>query len=415
MKRKIFLSLGLIVFMVGFICADVVNAAGKPVKIGLGGIFSGRLAMLTQSQLNAMIITVEEINKRGGLLGRPIEIIHRDSKGKPEEAVKIARNFIERDKVDFLFDGGTSREAFAVKEVTRDLNFLTLVTASETTALTADPATFSKWTFRIAVQGFYGNVSFAMQVARIAKRDKLKKFYALIPDYSFGRDQETIFFHHLKQYYPEMKKLGTVYPKLFQPDFSPEITTILAAKPDAIFSVVWGGDLVALLKQAKVYGLFDRVQLFTMDLTHVVNTKELRPVPEGLPGMVRHARNVPDTPLNHAFWDKYVERYGIGPVHWAYQASAALLFLEKAVKKTGTLDHAAIAKALRGMTIKAPCGHPPDNTLTIRPEDQTVVNYVQGFGYTTSKPPYFKDITYVDWNEIRKAEKAYLKAQGWAK
>ena len=100
MKRKIFLSLGLIVFMVGFIGADMVNAAGKPVKIGLGGIFSGRLAMLTQSQLNAMTITVEEINKRGGLLGRPIEIIHRDSKGKPEEAVKIARNFIERDKVE---------------------------------------------------------------------------------------------------------------------------------------------------------------------------------------------------------------------------------------------------------------------------------------------------------------------------
>ena len=415
MKKKILLSLGLIVFMVGFIGAGAVNAAEKPVKIGLGGIFSGRLAMLTQSQLNAMKFTVEEINKRGGLLGRPIEIIYRDSKGKPEEAVKIARNFIEQDKVDFFFDGGTSREAFAVKEVIRDLNFLTFVTASETTALTADPEKFCKWTFRIAVQGFYGTAAFGIQVARIAKKNNLKKFYAIIPDYAFGRDQEAIFFHHLKQYYPEVEKLGAVYPKLFQPDFSPEITTILAAKPDALFNVTWGGDLVAMLKQAKVYGLLDRMQLFTIDLTHIVNTKELRPVPEGLPGMVRHARNVPDTPLNHAFWDKYVERYGIGPVHWAYQANAALLFLEKAVKQTGTLDHEALANALRGMSIEAPCGHPPDNTLTIRPEDQTVVNYVQGFGYSTAKSPYFKDITYIDWNDIRNAETAYLKAQGWRK
>jgi branched-chain amino acid transport system substrate-binding protein len=415
MKRKLLLSLSLVAILVGSMGAGLVSAAEKPVKIGLTGIFSGRLAMLTQSQLNAMKITAEEINERGGLLGRPIEIIHRDSKGKPEEAVKIARDFIERDKVDFLFDGGTTREAFAVKEVSRDLKFLTLITAAETTAITADPAQFGEWSFRVAVQGLHGNVGFARAVANVAKEKNLKRFYAVIPDYAFGRDQESVFFHFLKQYYPEVEKVGTVYPKLFQPDFSPEITTVLAAKPDAVFNVVWGGDFVAFYKQAEVYGLFSQAQLFTIELTHIVNTAELRPVPEGLPSMVRHARNVPDTPENHAYWDKYVERYGIGPVHWGYQASTALLFLEAAAQKAGTLEHAAIAKALRGLTIKAPSAQPPAGTVTMRAKDQTAIYYVQAFGYTTAKAPYFKDITYIDWDDILEAEKSYLESQGWTK
>jgi len=401
--------------MVGFIGSGVVKAADKPVKIGFVSIFSGRVAFLGKSFIEGMTITAEAINKRGGLLGRPIEIIHRDSKGKPEEAVKIARDFIERDKVDFFFDGCTSREAFAVKEVTRDLKFLTFTTGSETTAFTADPKIFSKYNFRVSRMGLHDAVSTAIMYAKVAKRDKLKKWYSFIPDYAFGRDYEAVMFHHLKQYYPEVKVLGSLYPRLFQPDYTPYITTILAAKPDALFSVVWGGDLTAFIKQATVYGLFHQMRFFSFDLSDVINSGELRPIPVGRASMIRHARNVPDTALNHDYYDRYVKRWGVGPTNYSYEGSSALLFLEAAVKKAGTLDHEDVAKALRGITIKSPCGQPPEGTLTMRAKDQTAIHYVQAFGYTTSKPPYFKDIQYIDWDEILKAEAPYLKMKGWLK
>ena len=415
MRKKILMSVALIVFLAGFIGVNIVKAETKPVRIGFVSILSGRLAMLGQAAVNGMLITAEEINKRGGLLGRPIEITHRDSKGKPEEAVKIARNFIERDKVDFLIDGSTTREAFAIKEVTRDLEFLTFTTASETTSFTADPAKFGEWSFRTSRQSIHDMAACAIMAARIAKRDKLTKWYAIIPDYAFGHDQYDVFFTHLKQYYPEVKVLGAVYPKLFEPDFTPHITTVLAAKPQAVFSVVWGGDAVALYKQGQVYGLFEKVRFFQNEMSHFVNTGELRPVPDGFPTTIRHARNAPDTPANHQFWDEYVKRYKMGPVHWSYEASAALLFLEAAVKKVGTLEHRALAEALRGITVKSPWGHPPDCTITMRAKDQTCIHYAQAIGYSTSKPPYCRDVELISWDDLLKAEAAYMKQKGWIK
>ena len=421
MRKQRFLTLALAVLVAASIGAFSARATAEtkaganPVRIGFVSILSGRLAMLGQAAVNAMAITAEDINKRGGLLGRPIEIIHRDSKGQPEEAVKLARDFIERDKVDFLIDGSTTREAFAIKEVTRDLKFLTFVSASETTEFTADPAKFGEWSFRTSRQSIHDMVAFAMAAAEVAKKDKLTQWYAIIPDYAFGRDQYDVFFSHLKQYYPEVNVLGAVYPKLFEPDYTPHITTVLAAKPQAVFSVVWGGDAVALYKQAKVYGLFDQMRFFQNEMSHFVNTGEMKEVPEGYLTTVRHSRNFPDTPENQDFWDRYVKQYGIGPVHWSYEASAALLFLEGAVKKAGSLEHAKVKEALKGIAVKSPWGQPPEGTITLRANDQTCINYAQAVGYSTSKPPYFKDITPVAWSKLLEAEAAYLKQKGWTK
>ena len=55
-----------------------------------------------------------------------------------------------------------------------------------------------------------------------------------------------------------MTKLGDLWQKLGERDFSAHITAMLNAKPDAVFSSVWGGDLIAFIKQANAYGFFRR-------------------------------------------------------------------------------------------------------------------------------------------------------------
>ena len=95
--------------------------AAEPIKIGFVSIFSGRVAMLGEEGSKGAILAAEQINSKGGVIGRKFEVITRDSGGKIEEAVRIARDFVVRDKVDFLMDGSSSRESFAVKEVSRDL------------------------------------------------------------------------------------------------------------------------------------------------------------------------------------------------------------------------------------------------------------------------------------------------------
>ena len=92
----------------------------QPIKIGVPTILSGRVAQLGISSRNAMQIEVDAFNAAGGLDGRMIELIVRDSRGVPAEAARIAREMITSDAVDFLFDAEPSSGGFAIHEVVRE-------------------------------------------------------------------------------------------------------------------------------------------------------------------------------------------------------------------------------------------------------------------------------------------------------
>ena len=72
-------------------------AQNKPIKIGMPTILSGRVAMLGMSASNAAKMEVEKFNAAGGLNGRKIELVIRDSKGQPQEASRVARELVTAD------------------------------------------------------------------------------------------------------------------------------------------------------------------------------------------------------------------------------------------------------------------------------------------------------------------------------
>jgi branched-chain amino acid transport system substrate-binding protein len=114
---------------VGILAAPmVVRAENKIVKIGMPTILSGRVAQLGTSSRNAVMMEVDRINAAGGLAGRQIEMVIRDSKGQPQEAARLARELINTEGCELLIDGEASSGAFAVHEVARDLGLLTLHT-----------------------------------------------------------------------------------------------------------------------------------------------------------------------------------------------------------------------------------------------------------------------------------------------
>src|SRR6187551_2866817 len=118
----------------------VARAQAKTIKIGMPTILSGRVAQLGTSSRNAVTIEVEKINAAGGLAGRQIEMVVRDSKGQPQEAARVARELVNTDGCELLIDAEASSGAFAVHEVARDLGVFCIHTNSETSALTADPS-----------------------------------------------------------------------------------------------------------------------------------------------------------------------------------------------------------------------------------------------------------------------------------
>src|SRR5580698_6411972 len=115
------------------------RAEANTIKVGMQSILSGRVAQLGTSTRNAVMLEVEKINACGGLAGRMIEMVIRDSKGQPQEAARIARELVNTDGCELLIDAEASSGAFAVHEVARDLGVFCIHTNSETSALTADP------------------------------------------------------------------------------------------------------------------------------------------------------------------------------------------------------------------------------------------------------------------------------------
>ncbi len=190
------------------------------------------------------------INAAGGLAGRPIEMIVRDSKGQPQEAARVVREFVNTDGCEIIIDAEASSGAFAVQEVAKDLGFLFIHTNSETSSLTADPKIRIPNAFRTARQGVHDAIVGGRYAAEIVKAKKIKKWMTCSPDYAYGRDTTAQFVEYLKRFAPDVEVVGEAWPKLFQPDYTEVITQILQTKPQALYSALWGGDLTSFIDQA---------------------------------------------------------------------------------------------------------------------------------------------------------------------
>src|SRR5580693_3713290 len=95
-------------------------AQGKPFTIGFGMALTGRLASNGKSALLGMQIWEEDINARGGILGRPVKLVYYDDQSNPANVPSIVTKLLDVDKVDFLLgENGTNIIAPAMPLVMR--------------------------------------------------------------------------------------------------------------------------------------------------------------------------------------------------------------------------------------------------------------------------------------------------------
>lgn len=387
-------------------------AQNKPIRIGMPTILSGRVAMLGISSSNAVKMEVERFNSAGGLGGRPIEVVIRDSRGQPQEAARVARELVNSEDCEILIDAEASSGAFAVHEVARDLGVLCIHTNSETSSLTADPKQHIPNAFRCARQGIHDAIVGGAYAAGLAKENNLTRWMTISPDYAYGRDTTAEFFEYARHFYDGIEITGEVWPKLFQPDYSEVITRLLQGKPQAIYSALWGGDLISFIEQANIYALFKDPKFFAVNMADYTVLTAIKNLPEGIHSGNRYLRNFPDTEANHNWADEYQKRYKDLPINWAWQNGAVVNFLVQAMKQTNSSDGAKMADALRGMTIDSPFG--TNGKLTLRGEDQTLVDYAVGWGVVNTKEPYMSNPFVGNWDEITQLENEWKKSRGWA-
>jgi branched-chain amino acid transport system substrate-binding protein len=374
-------------------------------------ILSGRVAQLGTSSRNAVQIEVEKINAAGGLAGRQIEMVIRDSKGQPQEAARVSRELVNSDGCEILLDAEASSGSFAVQEVAKDLGVLVMHTNSETSSLTADPKIRIPLAFRSCRQGIHDAVASGAYAAEIAKAKKLTRWGTCSPDYAYGRDNTQLFVEYLKHFNPAVEVTTDAWPKLFQPDYTEVITKVLQAKPQALYSALWGGDLTSWVDQANIYGLFSQMEVFAINMADYTALTAVKNLPQGIHSATRYIKSYPGTPQNAAYADAYRARFKEYPTNWSWENSVGINFIAAAAKKANSADGTKIAEAMRGLKIDSPFG--ADGTITMRAEDQTVIGYAIGWGTTISKEPYVPKVTTASWASILELEGEWKKRKNY--
>lgn len=353
-------------------------SAAEPIVIGGMYPMTGRGGRYGLDSVAAAEIAADEINAKGGVNGRKIDLIFTDDKSNTTYAVKVAKRYITEDKVNFLMGVVSSAVGLAVTEVSKEHKVIFVGTDHASTGLTTEK--FQPYYFRVS-----NNTYQSAAAAALYAKDKKewKKFYVIGPDYEYGHRTWEDFIGLLKKSRPDVQVVGQAWPKLYEPDYTPYVTAILNAKPDVLVTTFWGGDTVAFIKQALPYKLFDKMKFFNYDAGGNYEVLEALPnvLPKGLVLSARHHLNWPDTKENKEFVRKFKAKTGRFPSYAAEGAYAGVYVIAESVRQAGTAEDAdKIVAVMEKMKIKLP--EDPDGFMSyMRPVDHQIVQ-VQAIGET---------------------------------
>jgi branched-chain amino acid transport system substrate-binding protein len=334
-------------------------AAENTIKIGFPMPLSGPASVYGVPITKGAEMAVQEINAKGGVLGRKLELLERDSKANADEAVRLARELIIKNNVDFMSGTLTSAEAPAVSTIAKENKIVFVAPTSKTIQLTS-PANLHPYIFRLASNT---DIDGRTGASIIAKWTDVKKVATIAPDYAYGRDAVAAFVDFIKKARPDIEIVDQQWPKLGQSDFTPFITAQMSKQPQAVFCDVFGGDFVTLAKQAAPLGYFKAINNRLVDGGEVGTTDAAIALGPDYPyGIWSDAYDPVIWPENEPAEHKaYIERlkaftheqYASG---WAIMGYASILAIVEGIKKANSTNSDKVAKVMVGMSFDTPIG-----------------------------------------------------------
>ncbi|HLT25390.1 MAG TPA: ABC transporter substrate-binding protein [Zeimonas sp.] len=340
-------------------------AQPKAIKFGAIYIMSGSAAAYGQFAKQGIELAVDEINRKGGILGRSLEFALEDSQGKTDVAIQAARKLVFQGGADALLGLDSSGVANGLTPVVPELRKPFVITHAASPDVTGKLC--NAYTYRISV-----NVNQNMGAAAlIAAESGAKRWTTIGPDYAFGHQSWEYFGKYLKQRKPDVELMKEVaFPRFGAEDFVPFINSVMQSKPDGVLVSLWGGDLVNFVRQAKNLGFFDQNYQVLLTLGAAVEVLSAlgEEMPQGVWAGTRYWFAAHENPMNDAFVQAYLERYKAPPSYNAEGAYAAIYLYKAAMEKANSVEGDAVAKALAGLSFDAPNGR-----LTVRAEDHQAV------------------------------------------
>ena len=295
-------------------------------------------------------MAADEINKSGGVLGKKLEIVSRDDGGNPGDAVRVAEELATADGINILCGTFLSNVGLAVTEFAGKKKVFFLAAEPLTDKITW--ANGNRYTFRLRPSTY-------MQVAMLlpdAVAAKKKRWALVYPNFEYGQSAAAAFKDMIKAKEPDVEFVTEQATPLGKIDAGAVAQAIDDAKPDAIFSALFGGDLTKFVREGGTRGTFkDRV---VVDLLGG-EPEYLDPLKDEAPAgwiVTGYPWNAVDTSTNKTFVGAYQGRYHDYPRVGSIVGYVTIKSIAAGIAKAGSTDTEKLVEAFSGLAVDTPFG-----------------------------------------------------------
>lgn len=345
----------------------------SPIKIGVVLPLSGAYAAQGTGGVQGIQLLAEQINAKGGLLGRPIQILVEDSQLKPQTAVVKATKLIQQDGCKFLIGEISGASTLALLEVAEREKVVMLTPYSSPEAVTGIRGT--RYQFRTYSNAY---IQAAISVDCMVKTAG-KKWGVMAADYAYGQD----YTNHLRRLLPKYGAsiVGEAFPSLGTTDFVSHLQQAASGDPDVLWMVEYGRDATVALNQAASLGLKSKMAL-GLSVANTEQVTGMQPgVFDGTYSFVTWYPNWP-SPASKDFVKAYLDKYGgYSEAAGVHYIGAQVLFA--AIANAGSIEADPVIEALEGKEFETIKGK-----IKLRAYDhQAVQAYYVGKGASTKEFP----------------------------
>ena len=330
------------------------SQAADPIKLGILEDETGNFSIAVIPKIHAYELAVKEINEKGGVLGRPLEIIHYDTQSDNTRFQEFARRLIKKDKVDVIFGGFSSASREAIRPI-MDKNKQLYFYNNQYEGGVCDSNVF--------VTGAVPEQQFSTLVPWMMEKYG-KNVYNIAADYNFGQISAEWVRQIVKENGGTM--VGEEFIPLSVSQFSQTIQKIQKAKPDVLMTLLVGAKQASFYEQQAAAGL--GIPMATsINVGQAYEHRRFKPPAlENMYVTVNYIEEVHEVIKSGKFHDKskdfvkrFHELYPNEPYINMEAANAynAINLYAKAVELAGTTDMEKVRRALEtGISFDGPSG-----------------------------------------------------------
>jgi branched-chain amino acid transport system substrate-binding protein len=325
------------------------NAQAQTIRVGELNSYKTFPAFL-EPYKKGWELALEEINKAGGVKGRKIEVISRDDNGNPGDAVRVAEELLSRENASVLMGTFASHIGLAVANLANQRKVLFVAAEPLTDKIVWENG--NRYTFLLRPSTY---MQVAMLVPEAAKLKKTR-WAVVYPNYEYGQSATASFKKLMAKAQPGAQFVAEQAPALGKIEAGSVVQALMDAKPDAIFSSLFGADLQKFVREGNTRGLFKGVVVFNLLAGEPEYLDPLKDeTPEGW-WVTGYPWSEIKTPAHQKFLAAYRAKWKDYPRLGSVVGYATMYTVANAMKKAGGTDTEGLIAALKGLEMDTPIG-----------------------------------------------------------